>query len=171
MNSKLIGTILLIMIAVAFVPGCLENNAQAETAVEPVAGSVVKPIAATWIDPEVSGNIVTIPVQAIEENVNTHFKVNADTGEIAVMAYKLGDDIIVRSNVCPPCGSIGFSLDKDVLVCDSCRTTFDANNGEGIQGSCVAYPKENIPYTISNGNVVMELDNIVAAHLETVQRG
>lgn len=115
MNSKLIGTILLIMIAVAFVPGCLENNAQAETAVEPVAGSVVKPIAATWIDPEVSGNIVTIPVQAIEENVNTHFKVNADTGEIAVMAYKLGDDIIVRSNVCPPCVQLVFPLTRMCL--------------------------------------------------------
>lgn len=171
MNSKLIGTILLIMIAVVFIPGCLESDAQAEAVVDPIAESVVKPIAATWIDPGVSGNIVTIPVQVIDENVNTHFKVNTETGEIAVMAYKLGDDIIVRSNVCPPCGSIGFSLDNEVLVCDSCRTRFDANNGEGIQGSCVAYPKENIPYTISDGNLVMDLDVIVAAHLETVQRG
>ncbi|NPE31028.1 DUF2318 domain-containing protein [Methanococcoides sp. SA1] len=159
------------MIALAVVPGCLENDSQAEAAVEPVAGTAVKPIAATWIDPEISGNIVTIPVQAIEESVNTHFKVNSETGEIAVMAYKLGDDIIVRSNVCPPCGSIGFSLDNGVLVCDSCRTRFDASTGEGIQGSCVEYPKENIPYTISDGNIVMGLDDIVAAHLDTVQRG
>ncbi|NPE27715.1 DUF2318 domain-containing protein [Methanococcoides sp. SA1] len=163
MNSKLIGVILLIMIAVAVVPGCLENGAQAE--------AVVEPIAATWVNPEVSGNIVTIPVQMIEDNVNTHFKVNTETGDIAVMVYKLGDDIIVRSNVCPPCGSIGFILDNEVLVCDSCRTTFDANTGEGIQGACVAYPKENIPYTLLNGNLVMDLDDIVAAHLETVQKG
>ncbi|WP_091688081.1 Fe-S-containing protein [Methanococcoides vulcani] len=103
-------------------------------------------------------NTVVIPVQTIDEKINTHFKVKTTTGEIAVMAYRLGDDIMVRSNVCPPCGSIGFSLDNDILICDRCRTTFDAGSGQGIQGACVDYPKESIPFTVSDGNIVMEMD-------------
>ncbi|WP_167879504.1 DUF2318 domain-containing protein [Methanococcoides sp. NM1] len=72
-------------------------------------------------------NTVVIPVQTIDEKINTHFKVKTTTGEIAVMAYRLGDDIMVRYNVCPPCGSIGFSLDNDILICDRCRGTFGRN--------------------------------------------
>jgi nitrite reductase/ring-hydroxylating ferredoxin subunit len=163
MNSKLAGFIILVTVAVVFGAGCLDNDAQTTASAIPVT--------ATWIEPQVIDNTVAIPVQTINESINTHFKVRTTNGEIAVMAYRLGDDIIVRSNVCPPCGSIGFSLGNDILVCDSCRTTFDAETGQGIQGACVDYPKESIPYTISDGNVVMEMDDIVTAHTNTVQRG
>ncbi|NYT19952.1 MAG: DUF2318 domain-containing protein [Methanosarcinales archaeon] len=164
MNSKLAGFIILVSVALVFAAGCLDNND-----VQTTASAI--PVTATWIEPQVIDNTVVIPVKAIDENINTHFKVRTTAGEIAVMAYKLGDNIVVRSNVCPPCGSIGFSLDNDILVCDSCRTTFDAVTGQGIQGACVDYPKESIPFTVSDGNIVMELNDIVTAHMNTVQRG
>ncbi|WP_445474923.1 Fe-S-containing protein [Methanococcoides methylutens] len=164
MNSKLAGFIIIVAVAVVFAAGCLDNND-----VQTTASAI--PVTATWIEPQVIDDSVSIPVQTIDENINTHFKVRTTTGEIAVMAYKLGDNLVVRSNVCPPCGSIGFSLDNDVLVCDSCRTTFDAVTGQGIQGACVDYPKESIPFTVSDGNIVMELNDIEIAHMNTVQRG
>ena len=164
MNSKLAGFIVLFTVAIVFAAGCVDNSEVQTTA---SAG----PVTATWIEPQVIDDTIVIPVQTINESINTHFKVRTTTGEIAVMAYRLGDDIIVRSNVCPPCGSIGFSLENDILICDACRTTFDAGSGQCIQGACVDYPKESIPYTISDGNIVMEMDDIVTAHTNTVQRG
>lgn len=163
MKLKTIVSILLLLIIGVSVPGCLDNGAQAEIENELIV--------ATWISPDISDNIVSVPVDVVESNINVHFKVDTQEGEIAVMAYKLGDNIIVRSNVCPPCGSIGFSLDNDILFCDACGTTFDANSGDGIQGACVAYPKENIGYTIIGENLVMDMDDIVLAHIETVKRG
>ena len=164
MDKRSIGLIFLVLVSVGLALGCVGDGAQTKASAGPVS--------ATWIEPEVAdGCCIAIPVQAVDENTNTHFRLNTAVGEMAVMAYRLGDDVIVRSNACPPCGSIGFTLDENVLVCDSCGTTFDAETGLGIQGSCVDYPKESIPYTEDGGNIVMGIGDIATAHMNTVQRG
>jgi len=163
-NVRSIGIVLVLLLVAAFGLGCIgEDTGTAQ------AG----PVKATWIPAQVNGDTVSIPVSAVTDSTNVHFKVNTNTelGEIAVMAFVLGDEIVIRSNVCPPCGSIGFTLDDAVLVCDSCGTTFDAETGNGIQGACVDYPKESIPYTESGGILVMNINDIITAHQNTVIRG
>ena len=93
------------------------------------------PIKATWIEPQVVGDTVSIPVSEVENNWNVHFKVETQDGNMTFMAYVLDGEIYVRANVCPPCRSIGFSLEEAVLICDRCATTFNAQTGEGISGS------------------------------------
>ena len=87
------------------------------------------------------------------------------------MAYVLDGEIHVRANVCPPCKSIGFSLGEAILICDRCATTFEAKTGEGIQGACVDFPKASVPYEVSDGNVVMEGTDLVAAYQDTIEPG
>lgn len=164
MHVKTIGMALLVTIVALSALGCVENKSGVSTA-------SASPVEGTWIDAQVTEDTASIPVKSIDDNTNVHFKVNTNIGEISVMAYKLDDQIFVRSNVCPPCGSIGFSLDKNTLVCDSCGTVFDATTGSGIEGGCVAYPKESIPYTVSDGNIVLKIDDVVAAHKKTVEVG
>lgn len=161
MNIKLIGMVLLAIAVSLVAAGCTDVGSSGKANASPVK--------ATWITAEVSADQVSIPLSFVEENTNVHFKVNTDSGEIAVMAYRFNEEIFVRSNVCPPCNSIGFSLDKDTLVCDSCGTVFDAAEGTGIGGGCVSFPKESIPYTVSDGNIVMKLDDVVTAHEKTVE--
>ncbi len=95
-------------------------------------------IKATWITPTVAGDTISIPVSQVEKDKIVHFKVNTSNGTIAFMAYGLGDKVYVRSNICPPCRSVGFSLQGDTLVCDTSATTFKASSGAGSQGACVA---------------------------------
>lgn len=163
-NIRSIGIVMLLILVSAFGLGCIGGDSDTAQA---------GPVKATWITATVNGDVVSIPAASVNDNTNVHFKVNTNTelGEIAVMAYKLGDEFVIRSNVCPPCGSIGFTLDDTVLVCDSCGTTFDATTGIGIQGACVDYPKENIPYTESGGILVMDLNDIMTSHQNTVIRG
>ncbi|WP_340820661.1 Fe-S-containing protein [Methanolobus sp. WCC4] len=142
--------------------GCIGSD-------DPASAGPSEPVEGTWIKSKVSGDTVSIPVSSVELYTNIHSKVNTEVGEVAIMAYMLDDEIIVRSNVCPPCGSIGFTLEDDILVCDACSTVFDATTGDGVMGACVAYPKENIPYTISDGNIVMDMDDVVTAHRNTVE--
>jgi len=111
----------------------------------------------------------TFQASSVVENTNVLFKVNTDIGEIVVMDYRFDDKVFVRSNVCPPCNSIGFTLENGTLVCDSCGTVFDAETGTGIGGGCVAFPKESIPYTISEDKITMKLDDVVTAHEKAIE--
>ena len=164
MHVKQIGIAFLVTIVALSALGCLENKSGVST-----AGA--SPVEGTWIDAKVTEDTVSIPIKSIDDNTNVHFKVNTEIGEISVMAYKFDDKILIRSNVCPPCNSIGFALDKRTLICDACGTVFDAATGSGIEGGCVAYPKESIPYTVSDENIILKIDDVVDAHKKTVEVG
>src|SRR4030042_1366352 len=127
------------------------------------------PIKAQWIEPQVNGDSVSIPVSEVEKDWNTHFTVNTQTGKMTFMAYLLNNKIYVRANVCPPCRSIGYALDGNILVCDRCATTFKADTGDGIAGACVDYPKALVPYQITNGNIVIKQADLVVAYENTLK--
>jgi nitrite reductase/ring-hydroxylating ferredoxin subunit len=129
------------------------------------------PIKATWIEPQVEGDTVSIPVSEVENNWNVHFNLEAQGSDMNFMAYVLDGEIYVRANVCPPCRSIGFSLKEAVLVCDRCATTFNAKTGEGIKGACVDFPKASVPYEITDGNIVMNSTDLVTAYQDTIEPG
>ncbi len=125
-------------------------------------------IKATWIEPQVDSNTVSIPVSEIESNKIIHFELSTSHGDIAFMAYELGGEVYIRANACPPCPSVSFSLQRDILVCDNCQTTFKAKTGDGINGSCVNYPKASVPYEITDGNIIMSEADLIAAHQDTL---
>ena len=129
------------------------------------------PIKAKWIDPQVDGNTISIPVSELENNWNIHFNIELQGEDMNFMAYIAGEKIHVRANVCPPCRSIGFSLENDILICDRCATTFVSETGDGIQGPCVDFPKASVPYKINDGNVVMNESDLVTAYQNTIKPG
>jgi len=163
MNRKLVPLVLLVVAVSLVVAGCTETRSSAGYK------DNEKSVKGTWITGQVNADQVSIPIKSIDDNTNVHFKVKTDIGGLSVMAYRFNDKVFVRSNVCPPCNSIGFSLKNGTLVCDSCGTVFDAVTGKGIEGGCVDYPKESIPYTISDGKITMKLDDMVAAHKKTIE--
>jgi len=130
-----------------------------------------EPIKATWIEPQVAGDTVSIPVSEVENNWNVHFNVKTRDEDMNFMAYVLDGEISVRANVCPPCRSIGFSLEQAVLICDRCATTFKAKTGDGIEGACVDFPKASVPYEVSDGNVAMKGIDLIAAYQDTIESG
>lgn len=162
MNKKLIYGILLVL-AISLVAAGFTGTGST------TGGNSAGSVKATWITAQTGADQVSIPASSVDENTNVHFKVNTDSGELAVMAYRFDDKVFVRSNVCPPCNSIGFTLENGTLVCDSCGTVFDAETGTGIGGGCVAFPKESIPYTVSEDKITMKLDDVVAAHEKTIE--
>jgi len=130
------------------------------------------PVKATWITPQVAGDSVSIPVNEVKNDKIVHFSVPVAVGsEMAFMAYELDGNLNVRANVCPPCRSVGFSLSGDTLICDTCRTTFEAKTGEGISGACVGYPKAAVPYEISDGKVLMRGNDLLSAYQNTNEPG
>ena len=129
------------------------------------------PIKAQWIEPQVNGETVYIPLSEVQNDWNTHFRLDTQAGKMTFMAYLLNNKIYVRANVCPPCRSIGYALDNNILVCERCATTFKADTGDGIQGACVDYPKALVPYQITNGNIIMKQADLVVAYENTLKPG
>ena len=158
LKKTMLGLVLLAMIQST--AACSSSNPQSN-----------EPIKATWIEPQVVGDTVSIPVSEVENNRNIHFNVKTPGGDMNFMAYVLDGEIHVRANVCPPCRSIGFSLEEAVLICDRCATTFEAKTGEGIEGACVDFPKASVPYEINSSNIIMKGIDLIAAYQDTIEPG
>jgi nitrite reductase/ring-hydroxylating ferredoxin subunit len=129
------------------------------------------PISPTWITAETQGDSVSISKGEIESASMAHFRVPTDEGNLTFMGYQHDGEMHVRANVCPPCRSIGFSLDGDELVCDSCGTTFKAATGAGISGACKAFPKAAVAYEISGDDITMQTADLAIAYENTTEAG
>lgn len=134
-----------------------------------------EPIAATWITTAVDTDeqTVSIPISELEDSWNTHFKLETTQGDVNFMAYIFEGAVYVRANVCPPCRSVGFSLDEGnrILICDRCATIFDAETGAGISGACVDYPKAEASYEITGDSLVIDGNDLMQAYEETLAPG
>jgi uncharacterized membrane protein len=146
-------------------------NASAPAVIQATTAKPSGPIKAKIIEAQVDGDSVFIPVSDVESDWNTQFAVNTQSGKMNFMAYLLNSKIYVRADVCPPCRSIGYSLDGNTLVCDRCATTFKADTGNGIAGACVDYPKALVPYQITNGDILMKQADLVVAYENTLKPG
>jgi nitrite reductase/ring-hydroxylating ferredoxin subunit len=125
------------------------------------------------VEADAANQTVCIPVSELEDNWNTHFKLETTEGDLNFMAYIFDGEIYVRANVCPPCKSIGFALDeaKQLLICDRCATIFDAGTGGGIEGACVDFPKAAVPYEVTDGKVITKGDDLITAYQDTQKPG
>ncbi len=134
-----------------------------------------EPIKATWITVVVDtdNQTASIPISELEDNWNVHFKLETTQGDMNFMAYIFEGTAYVRANACPPCRSVGFSLDESdgTLICDRCATVFNAETGAGVNGACVEYPKAAAPYEISGGNLIIKGSDLIAAYEETLLPG
>ena len=134
-------------------------------------GQPANPVKQVTIDVEVTGDTVVIPLDKVTSNLNTRFKLATDEGEMTFMAYVWDGQLNVRADICPPCRSKSFTLAKGTLVCDACGTVFNAVNGQGIKGACVAYPKESAAFQVSGNNILVGKANLVTAYKNTLKAG
>ena len=129
-------------------------------------------VKAAWITASSSLDSISIPLNEVTENGIVHFPIETESnGKMAFMAYELDNSIYVRSNVCPPCRSIGFSLQGNTLICDTCSTTFNAETGDGIKGACVDFPKEPVDYKVVDDSIIMNTADMVDSYQNTLRSG
>lgn len=117
------------------------------------------------------GDIVTVPLAAIEGAANGEFSVTLEDRPLDFMAYLVEGELFIRAAACPPCDSLAYALDGDELICEACATRFDAWTGEGIEGACIDYPKAEVAYEVSGGLVSMTAADLVTAWDETLVPG
>ena len=162
--------VLLLIVAVSVV-ACSGTPSPTPTPSQNTGATPSGSIEAAWIEPQVDDTMVSIPTNTVDTSRNVHFKLTTEDGDTHYMAYTVNGIVHVRANVCPPCRSIGYSLDDDVLVCDRCATAFNAITGDGITGACVDYPKAQVPYEVIDDTIVMKKSDLIAAYKDTLAPG
>jgi nitrite reductase/ring-hydroxylating ferredoxin subunit len=120
------------------------------------------------IEAQMNSNVVSIAVSDVEKYTNTRFLVNAATDPMSFMAYKYNNQLYVRADICPPCGSESFTLKNGTLVCDSCGTVFNAKTGSGIKGACVKFTKQAVAFEIKDGNINLNSLDLTTAFQNTL---
>jgi len=176
-----LAVILISVVAIAAIAaGCTgggigDNTEAAGQANSPVNSNTNTLIRPTWIGADViqiDGNTMSIPVSEVTGGKMLHFGITDGQGDsMNFMVYDLNGDTYARANLCPPCKSVGFSLEGDVLVCNSCGTRFEATTGEGISGACRDYPKAEVANAISDGRITLEYNDLVTAYANTGKPG
>jgi hypothetical protein len=124
-----------------------------------------------WLTPEINGEQVSLPLGSVVDSKMAHFWVTLPSGKEGFMAYRMDGVTYIRADICPPCRSTSFSLEKGILVCDTCGTRFNAKNGQGISGACVNYPKAEVAASLQDGKLLMTQASLAAAYAETLKMG
>lgn len=126
---------------------------------------VVQP---TTITATTNGDVASIPLSQVTQNLNTRFIVDTPSGQMSYMAYVWNGNVNVRADICPPCGSRSFRLTNGTLICNACGTVFNAQSGEGKSGACVRYTKEAVNFQVSGDNINMTMADLVTAYQNTL---
>jgi nitrite reductase/ring-hydroxylating ferredoxin subunit len=158
----------LFMIVLLVVTACSSQSTAANNSSGSTNPNSVTARQAT-INAQLSGDTVTVNMSDVTKNINTRFLVNSATSHMYFMAYMYDNQLNVRADICPPCGSTSFTLTNGTLVCDSCGTVFDAKTGMGIRGACVRYPKQSVQYQNTNGTISMNGTDMVTAYQNTIK--
>jgi len=133
--------------------------------------AITGPVPATPLVVSNNGEVVTIPLSAVADVVNTEFSIAVNDRSLDFMAYVLDGELFVRASACPPCSYLAYTLDDGKLLCEACDARFDALTGEGIDGACVDYPKAAVAYEVSGDLVTMKVADLVRAWDETEAEG
>lgn len=125
----------------------------------------------TKIEVKPHGNLLAIPLSTVKSRKNTEFMADAGQGPESFMAYIHDNQLHIRASICVPCQGKTFTLKGDLLVCDTCGTTFSASTGDGVAGACMRYPKAQVGYQIEGDRVLMSKSDLLIAYKNTIGAG
>ena len=169
-NSKksLVLVFLVLVVAVGlivYLTSMLNNQdtSQRGTVVAGQRSYVGKIEKAKTIQPEILDGKAMITLADVDQLNIVDFELSNSNGELLpFMAYITSSGrLFVGHSVCA-CGGHKFFLAGEVLVCESCRTTFTIEDQKFVSGSVTAgkNPPKRIESVIENGIIVIEQSDL-----------
>jgi hypothetical protein len=170
-KKSLFAVILTVLILGAATAGIALNNSENATDVSysgeqsaETRSYIGRVVPMTSVEPSVGENLVSIPLDLLEEKDIVYFEVENNEGFLVpLMAYITPSGrIFTGSSMCEPCGGRYFSLAGETLVCDTCRTTYTIEDRVFISGSkaCGSFPPVYMSSSVENGLINIDLEEI-----------
>ncbi|NOG47032.1 MAG: DUF2318 domain-containing protein [Calditrichaeota bacterium] len=105
---------------------------------------------------------IVIPFDALKKEKFLKFNYSSNNLNTPLLAYISEEGKVVTAvSMCEPCNSTTFHIRGDQLVCNSCGTTWELDNLNGLEGSCQKYPPDALP-SIVVGNEIQIDESLVA---------
>ena len=130
------------------------------------------PVAMTVVTASFGEEGLSLPVGDVVDSAIVRFEYQRADGKVLPMiAYvKPSGALFTGVSYCPPCEGEGQRIEADgTLTCESCGTKRNLESNEGIGGACKLYPLDEVPATVSDGNILVEtavLDSWTAQPLD-----
>lgn len=108
-------------------------------------------VAMTNVTAKDEGAKLSVAVGDVTANKIVKFEYAKAGGRpLPLMAYvKPSGKLFVAVSFCPPCEGEGQRIEAPgTLVCESCGTKRDLEQGIGISGACKLYPLDELPVTV-----------------------
>jgi hypothetical protein len=120
------------------------------------------PLQMTPVLAKVENGKIIIPVDLLKDKKFIRFTYGDPSYGTPLLAYISGEGKIVTAvSVCEPCNSTAFHINGDLIVCNSCGSTWELNDLEAVSGSCGRYPPDAVPNAVV-GNEIQIDEQIVA---------
>jgi nitrite reductase/ring-hydroxylating ferredoxin subunit len=116
-------------------------------------------VAMTNVTPSQGAKQTTIKVADLVADKIVYFEYKTAGGAaIPMLAYvKPSGKLFVGVSFCPPCKGKQQTIEADgTLRCASCGTKRDLETGAGVSGACRRYPIDEVPATLTGGNIVIQ---------------
>lgn len=118
-------------------------------------GLRVDPVTITSVSDEAG---VSISLSDLEKNKIVNF----EYATIPLVAFITSNgDAVVAIRVCEPCDGQSFSIVDGALYCNACGTRWDLQTNVGISGGCKMYPPERINYSVENGRIYVDAEQVL----------
>ena len=124
-------------------------------------------VAHAWVEPDVNGDVVTIPLDVVQNAGHVHFSLPVEEEALDYLGYMLDGSFYVRATVCPSCGSQGLSHGGTTLVCHSCSTMFDLLTGDADDEESASFPQGMLPYGVAGNMISISFSELVESYERT----
>lgn len=115
------------------------------------------PTRMAFIQASVSDGIIRVPLAEVEKRHLVRFEYKTNGLVIPLLAYISQEGQLVTAiSMCEPCNSTTFHIRAENLICNSCGTTWELDNLNGVSGSCQKFPPDPIPSRVVEGQVEIE---------------
>ncbi|HEX9093596.1 MAG TPA: Fe-S-containing protein [Coriobacteriia bacterium] len=117
------------------------------------------PVTMTDITATDDGTKLSVPVGDVTTNKIVKFEyARPGARAIPLLAYvKPSGKLFVAVSFCPPCEGEGQRIEPDgTLVCASCGTKRDLEQGVGLSGACKLYPLDELPVTVAADRISVD---------------
>jgi len=164
--------IIYLSIAIAAILGMVAFNDSLPVTINPilekqpiVAAAFKYPVTPQRMVPtktDIRDGKIIIPLDRLKKEKFLRFEYPSNGYKTPLLAYISGEGkAITAISMCEPCNSTTFHIRGDNFICNSCGTTWEVDNLNGISGSCQKYPPDVIP-SIVVGNEIQINESIVA---------
>ena len=99
--------------------------------------------------------VATLSTVKDKKFIRTDYQANGKSIPLTAFVQPDGK-VMVAISYCEPCKGSTFHISGNLIICNTCGTTWDLQTLKGISGGCQAYPPQALTYSLDGDNLEIQ---------------